>query len=106
VVNRQILDIGLTFGRQIAILGIGLASLPLLAWVLGPEGLGAFTLLAATLAIASTLACGGIGSAYLFFAGKSRLRKDSVSPVVWKQIFVGFFVGGACVAAATPFLLA
>lgn len=106
MVNRQILDIGLTFGRQIAILGIGLASLPLLAWVLGPEGLGAFTLLAATLAIASTLACGGIGSAYLFFAGKSRLRKDSVSPVVWKQIFVGFFVGGACVAAATPFLLA
>ena len=102
--NKQIIDISLAFGRHIALLLIGVASLPLLARLLGPDGIGALSLLTATLAITSTIGCGGIPSAFLYYSGKNKLPGHYVGRVVWILVFLGAVVSLISIAVASRFL--
>jgi len=103
--NKQIIDIGLTFGRQLALLFLGIASLPLLTRVLGPDGIGVLTLLTATLAITGTIGIGGIPPAFLYYSGKGQLPGHHVDRVVWILVFIGAMASLLGMAIAFPFLV-
>lgn len=103
--KRQIIDIGLTFGRQIAVIVMGVVSLPLLARVLGPEGVGAYALILASCGIATTLGAGGVAPALMYFSGRQELSKSKISFGVWKLLGAGAAVSTLCVFLLTPFLL-
>lgn len=101
--KKQILDTAVTFGRQIALLLLGVLLLPILTRLLGPVGLGAYTLILAVLSIAVTLGGGGIGVAIVYFATNQRLPTDKLSPIVRKQIGLGLLVGGILLVGSIPF---
>ncbi len=101
--TRQLRDTADTLLRHGIMLALGLASAPLMARLLGPEGLGTFSLVFVTSSIAKLVVAGGIPAAIIYFTGKNRLSRRSIGRPIWMMI--GIAIGAAFLVPAVVFPL-